>query len=85
MNDKEARIEILQKKLQASQKILIDKEQQINILQKKWQESQQQTEKVCDEDIPLNTINYEENDIQNEIGIGLTILFLIIIIVLAVK
>lgn len=85
LNDKEARIEILQKKLQASQKILIDKEQQINILQKKWQESQQQTEKVCDEDIPLNTINYEENDIQNEIEIGLTILFLIIIIVLAVK
>lgn len=85
LNDKEVRIEILQQKLQVSEKILIDKEQQINILQKKWQESQQRTEKVCDEDIPLNTINNKEDDIQNEIGIGLTMLFFLIIIVLAVK
>lgn len=85
LNDKEIRIEILQQKLQVSEKILIDKEQQINILQKKWQESQQRTEKVCDEDIPLNTINNKEDDIQNEIGIGLTMLFFLIIIVLAVK
>ena len=85
LNDKEVRIEILQQKLQTSVKILIAKEQRINILQKKCQESQQRKEKVCDKDISLNMINNKENDIQNEIGIGLTMLFFLIIIALAVK
>lgn len=85
LNDKEVRIEILQQKLQTSVKILIAKEQQINILQKKCQESQQRKEKVCDKDISLNMANNKENDIQNEIGIGLTMLFFLIIIALAVK
>lgn len=85
LNDKEVRIEILQQKLQTSVKILIAKEQQINILQKKCQESQQRKEKVCDKDISLNMANNKENDIQNEIGIGLTMLFFLIIITLAVK
>ncbi len=86
LNDKEVRIEILQQKLQAIEKILADKEQQINALQKQWQGSRKQlNEEAYNEDTTLNTRNNKEDEIQNEIGICLTMLFFLIIIVLAVK
>ncbi len=86
LNDKEVRIEILQQKLQAIEKILADKEQQINALQKQWQGSRKQlNEEAYNEDTTLNTRNNKEDEIQNKIGICLTMLFFLIIIVLAVK
>lgn len=82
LNDKEVRIEILQRKLQAVENILGAKDREIKILQEKLQIVQQCNDKV-DNDEVLNTINSEKTDtLENKIGIALTIALIIIIIVM---